>query len=78
MKGTQLMRNDSTPRIETRELADGELDNVSGGSIGVSAEGYGFTIDTSELTGAATTVLGTVKGLVGPAAGLLQTTGLGI
>ena len=72
------MRNDSTSRIETREIADSELDNISGGSIGVWAEGYGASIQTSELTGAATNALDTVKGLLGPAAGILQTSGLGI
>jgi hypothetical protein len=35
MKGTQFMRND----IETREIADAELDNVSGGVAGVSVQG---------------------------------------
>lgn len=28
------MRNDFTPQVETREIADGDLDNISGGVLG--------------------------------------------
>ncbi|MET8680189.1 type A2 lantipeptide [Streptomyces sp. NPDC004647] len=39
------MRNDSTPQVETREIADSDLDNVSGGVLGVAV---GQTVSTAE------------------------------
>jgi hypothetical protein len=34
MKDGPIMRSDSMPQIETREIADGDLDAISGGTLG--------------------------------------------
>jgi hypothetical protein len=77
MKGTQFMRN-TTPQVETRELADGDLDNISGGvgvGIGVDGLGLGDVLapvsnvlpvgQVTNLVGGATTTLSGITGLAG-------------
>ncbi|SDP00694.1 hypothetical protein [Actinacidiphila guanduensis] len=71
------MRN-TTPQVETRELADGDLDNISGGvgvGIGVDGLGLGDVLapvsnllpvgQVTNLVGGATTTLSGVTGLAG-------------
>jgi hypothetical protein len=77
MKGTQFMRN-TTPQVETRELADGDLDNISGGvgvGIGVDGLGLGDVLapvsnvlpvgQVTNLVGGATTTHSGITGLAG-------------
>ncbi|MER5970514.1 type A2 lantipeptide [Streptomyces sp. NPDC002055] len=68
------MRNDFTPQVETREIADADLDTISGGVLGpVVADTVG-TVDSvlptvAGVTGLATEVTGVntapVTGLAG-------------
>lgn len=56
------MRNDFTPQVETREISDDDLDNVSGGLLGPVA-GALWTVDSvlpslSDVTGLASGVTG--------------------
>jgi hypothetical protein len=49
------MRKDSTPQVETREISDSDLDNVSGGLLGPVLETV-WTVDSalpslSDMTG---------------------------
>jgi hypothetical protein len=39
VKGRTIMRMDSTPQVETGEVADSDLDNVSGGILGCLVHG---------------------------------------
>lgn len=74
MKGTQFMRN-TTPQVETRELADGDLDNISGGvGVGVGIDGLGLddliapisnVLPVGQVTGLVGGVTNTVTGLTG-------------
>lgn len=72
------MRND-IPQIETREIADTDLDAISGG-VGIAAEGVGSIAGQSvgggaalgvesaavdSVAGTATGALGTVTGMAG-------------
>jgi hypothetical protein len=72
------MRNDSTSRIQTREIDDSELDNISGGSAGLWAQGYSASLQTNPLTSPAAGLLDTLKGAAAPVTGLVQTSGLGL
>ena len=58
--------SDFTPQVETREIADSDLDNVAGGVLGVN------------VYGTVAPLLGTVEGtLPAPVTGVLnQVTGL--
>ncbi len=65
------MRNDFTSQVETREIDDADLDNVSGGVLGLHAAQTVGTVEgvlplgLSQVTGNVTgTALGTVDGLV--------------
>jgi hypothetical protein len=54
MKGSSIMN--STPQVETVEISDAELDNVSGG-LSLNAVGT--------VSGLVNTVVGTVEGVTG-------------
>ncbi|CAG6396424.1 type A2 lantipeptide [Streptomyces cocklensis] len=65
------MRKDSTPQIETREIADSDLDGISGGILGPVLDTV-FTVDSmlptvSDVAGLATSATGLN---VAPLAGL--------
>jgi bacteriocin-like protein len=49
------MRKDATSQIETCEISDSELDNISGGIAGaaVNAAGYGAYVGVGDVVGAA-------------------------
>lgn len=72
------MRNDFTPQVETREIADSDLDNVSGGvglGVGVDGLSVGDIVGTAESVLPVSLPLSTVTGLLpaqvnGLAAGL--------
>ncbi|MCM2430026.1 type A2 lantipeptide [Streptomyces sp. RKAG337] len=72
------MRNDFTPQVETREISDSDLDNVSGGvGVGVGVDGLsvGDIVGTVESALPVSLPLSTVTGLLpaqvnGLAAGL--------
>ncbi|MFG1810497.1 type A2 lantipeptide [Streptomyces sp. NPDC049040] len=56
------MRKDSTPRVETREISDSELDTISGGILGPVLDTV-WTVDAmlptvSDVTGLATSAAG--------------------
>ena len=78
------MRNGFTSQIETREIADNELDNISGGLAGasVSALGLGAGVGLGDVLGTVESIVpvGQVTGLVGQVTGLasVQTVGLGL
>lgn len=68
------MRNDFTPQVETREIADSDLDNISGGiGAGVSAMGYGVGVGVGDVLGTAESIVpvSQLTGLVST-----QTTGI--
>ncbi|MGV9994577.1 type A2 lantipeptide [Streptomyces sp. NPDC003374] len=56
----------STPQVETVEISDAELDNVSGG-LSVNALGAvtGLVDGVAPVTGLADTAVGTVEGVTG-------------
>ena len=66
----------STPQVETVEISDAELDNVSGG-LAVNALGTvtGMVDGVAPVTGVVNTAVGTVEGVTGlntaPVAGLV-------
>ncbi|MFI9101761.1 type A2 lantipeptide [Streptomyces fildesensis] len=72
------MRNDFTPQVETREISDSDLDNVSGGvGVGVGVDGLsvGDIVGNVESALPVSLPLSTVTGLLpaqvnGLAAGL--------
>lgn len=78
------MRNDFASQIETREIADSDLDSISGGlaSAGVSALGFGAGAGLGDVVGTVQSIVpvSQVTGLVSQVAGLasVQTTGLGL
>ncbi|MER6466936.1 type A2 lantipeptide [Streptomyces sp. NPDC048409] len=56
----------STPQVETVEISDAELDNVSGG-LSVNALGTvtGLVDGVAPVSGLVNTVVGTVEGVTG-------------
>lgn len=56
----------STPQVETVEISDAELDNVSGG-LAVNALGTvtGMVDGVAPVTGVVDTAVGTVEGVTG-------------
>jgi hypothetical protein len=56
------MRKDSTPQVETREISDSDLDNVSGGLLGPVLETV-WTVDSALPS--LTDVSGLVSGATG-------------
>lgn len=56
------MRKDSTPQVETREIADSDLDNVSGGLLGPVVETV-WTVDS--VLPSVSDVTGLVSGVTG-------------
>ena len=66
----------STPQVETVEISDADLDNVSGG-LSVNALGTvtGLVDGVAPVTGLVDTAVGTVEGVTGlnaaPVAGLV-------
>ncbi|MFF3333984.1 type A2 lantipeptide [Streptomyces sp. NPDC002888] len=56
----------STPQVETVEISDAELDNVSGG-LNVNALGTvtGLVDGVAPVSGLADTAIGTVEGVTG-------------
>ncbi|MGP4003001.1 hypothetical protein [Streptomyces sp. 8N706] len=44
---------DFTPQVETREIADNELDGIAGGTAGVAANaaGYGAAVGVGDVAG---------------------------
>jgi hypothetical protein len=74
MKGSSTMN--STPQVETVEISDADLDNVSGG-LSVNALGTvtGLVDGVAPVTGLVDTAVGTVEGVTGlnaaPVAGLV-------
>jgi hypothetical protein len=65
------MRNDFTPQVETREIADSDLDNISGGVLG-SVVGDATSTVHSGLPG----TMGTVAGATSLATEVTEVTGL--
>ncbi|MGX1848865.1 hypothetical protein OIU91_22930 [Streptomyces sp. NBC_01456] len=66
------MRKDSTPRNETREIADNELDQVSGGMLGagnVLGDGASSLPALPALPALGGSVSGGVSGQIGPVSG---------
>ncbi|MDJ0465215.1 hypothetical protein [Streptomyces sp. H27-C3] len=53
------MRNDFTAQVETREIADTDLDNVSGGFAGASASalGFGASVGVGDVVGTAESIV---------------------
>jgi hypothetical protein len=47
------MRNDFTPQVETGEISDSELDNISGGiaSAGADVAGRGASVSVGNVVG---------------------------
>ncbi|MDQ0942324.1 hypothetical protein [Streptomyces sp. V1I1] len=47
------MRNDFTPQVETVEISDSELDNISGGiaSAGADVAGRGAAVSVGDVVG---------------------------
>jgi len=64
MKGIPDMRSDSTPQVETREIADGDLDCVSGGVLGI------------DVSAVISPVVGTIDPIVPVSGTLAQVDGL--
>lgn len=66
------MRKDSTPRNETHEIADNELDQVSGGMLGagnVLGDGASSLPALPALPALGGSVSGGVSGQIGPVSG---------
>ncbi|MCZ0985180.1 type A2 lantipeptide [Streptomyces diastatochromogenes] len=56
----------STPQVETVEISDAELDNVSGGlSVNALNTVTGAVNGVAPVSGAVDTVIGTVQGVTG-------------
>ncbi|MET8827246.1 type A2 lantipeptide [Streptomyces sp. NPDC004610] len=56
----------STPQVETAEISDAELDQVSGGlSVNAVSTVTGAVDGIAPLSGAVDTVVGTVEGVTG-------------
>ncbi|MGW0210498.1 type A2 lantipeptide [Streptomyces sp. NPDC003233] len=56
----------STPQVETAEISDTELDNVSGGlSVNTLNSVTGAVNGVAPVSGAVTTAVGTVEGVTG-------------
>ncbi|MDH6129711.1 hypothetical protein [Kitasatospora sp. GP82] len=76
------MRNDFTSQVETREIADNELDNISGGlaGVGVSALGIHAGVHVGDVVGTVESIVPVATGLVSQVTGLagVQTSGLGL
>ena len=78
------MRNDFTPQVETREIDDAELDNVSGGlgALGLDVSGVvGSVVGTVATvapiaTSAASQVTGIAPGVTGMAPGVAGIAGI--
>jgi hypothetical protein len=64
MKGSSTMN--STPQVETVEISDADLDNVSGG-LSVNAIGTvtGLVDGVAPVSGLVDTAVGTVEGVTG-------------
>ncbi|TDU03423.1 bacteriocin-like protein [Streptomyces sp. 846.5] len=56
------MRNNTESQIETHEISDSELDNISGGvaSATVSLLGYGASVGIGDVVGTAKSVVATL------------------
>ena len=65
--------SDFTPQVETREIADSDLDNVSGGVLGVQVSGTATAfVATPDVFGPVSGLLNQVTStLPAPVAGLL-------
>ncbi|MDH6108333.1 hypothetical protein P3T36_004202 [Kitasatospora sp. MAP12-15] len=78
------MRNDFASQIETREIADSDLDNVSGGlaGVGVSVLGYGAGVGVGDVLGTVESIVpvSQVTGLLSGVTGLasVNSRGLGL
>ncbi|GGX74387.1 type A2 lantipeptide [Streptomyces anandii] len=56
----------STPQVETVEISDAELDNVSGGlSVNALGTATGLVDGVAPVSGLADTAIGTVEGVTG-------------
>ncbi|MER7187353.1 type A2 lantipeptide [Streptomyces hyaluromycini] len=56
----------STPQVETVEISDAELDNVSGGlSLNALGTVTGLVDSVAPVSGLVNTVVGTVEGVTG-------------
>jgi hypothetical protein len=55
----------NTPQVETREIADTELDNVSGGLVGGLVDEAGSILAETPVPGIVNGVVGTVGRLTG-------------
>lgn len=67
------MRSDFTPQVETREISDSDLDNVSGGVLGLDvASVIAPVVTVADSVAPVSSTLGTVTGaLPAPVGGLL-------
>jgi hypothetical protein len=65
----------STPRVETQEIADADLDNVSGGLLGGVGDTVGDVFGTVNGVVSVQGTVSTVTGALSPVVGL-DTTGL--
>jgi hypothetical protein len=64
MKGSSIMN--STPQVETVEIADAELDAVSGGLAVNAVNTVTDTVDSiAPVSGLVNTAVGTVEGVTG-------------
>lgn len=59
------MRSDFTPQVETREIADSDLDNISGGILGVGIDVAGLAAPVLGAIDPIVPVSGTVSQVVG-------------
>ena len=59
------MRSDFTPQVETREIADSDLDNISGGILGVGVDVAGLAAPVLGAVDPIVPVSGTVSQVVG-------------
>jgi hypothetical protein len=73
------MRKEFTPQVETREISDSDLDNVSGGvsvSGGVAVDGVGDLLDDVTAALPLGHVVGLVTGATGTLSGVTGVAGL--
>jgi hypothetical protein len=63
MKGSAIM--DFTPQVETREISDADLDNVSGGIVGDIVSTATSIDGVAPVASEVTSLVGTAEGATG-------------